>query len=109
MRAIQDPAAHDEGDEMLALLLDTWPGADTLPVERITELADLTQAQYPLAAAHYVELLGRLGRHQDAAVLARHILDRVAPVPANELARAIAITICCAADLEIAIASLARG
>jgi hypothetical protein len=107
VRAIQDPDSHDGGDEVLTLLLDAWPGADTLRLEQITALADLTPAQYPLAAAHYVELLGRCGRHEDAAALARHILDRVAPVPANDTARAIAIMVCCAADLEVALASLA--
>jgi hypothetical protein len=109
VRAIQDPDTRDESGDVLLLLLDAWPGANRLALEQITALADLTPSQYPFAAADYVELLGRLGRHAEAAVLARHILDRVAPVPANDAARAIATAVCCAAEVEAAIAALAAN
>jgi hypothetical protein len=107
VRAIQDPDVHDDRDEVLTLLLDAWPGVDTLRLEQITALADLTPAQYPLAGADYVELLGRLGRPADAAVLAQHILARLTPVPAHDRARAIATALGCAADLEVAVAAAA--
>ena len=102
-RAIRDPDVHDERDEVLMFLLRAWPGIDSLLDQEIAELADLLSEEYPLAAADYVELLGRMGRHSSAALLARHIRDGVPSVPAAETARAIAAAVACAADLEAAL------
>jgi hypothetical protein len=86
LQLARDPRINDRlnqsDDEEICDLLECGPGLSALTLQDLTDAACELDRRWPLASAEFVEVASRAGRPDDAAAVARAVLDATPNVPA---------------------------